>query len=129
MRVSIRTVRALVAAVVVAGGMTLVTVPSASAAPATTCYGSAKSYASSGRDNLDWPGKGVATTTSNCADINVKPNQGTYVQTCFWTNNDWSCNSLRWIAAGTWGTAATDVLNGTGFFLHFDRSSSGLVAY
>lgn len=129
MRVRAHIVRAMALTVVLVGGLALVTVPSASAAPATTCYGSAKSYVSSGRDNLDWPGKGVATTTSYCADINVKPSQGTYVQTCFWTNSDWTCNSYRWISAGTWGTAATDVLDGSQFFLHFDRSSSGLVAY
>ncbi|MEU0965740.1 hypothetical protein ABZ357_10030 [Streptomyces sp. NPDC005917] len=101
---------------------------SAAAAPAaaTTCYGSAKSFSTDGA--LQWPaGSAWAHTTSNCGDINVKPKSGMWVQTCFYSTN--SCNKATWITGGTWGTAATDVRDGTTFYLQFDRTTSGLVAY
>ncbi|MFG3063475.1 hypothetical protein ACGFYM_33580 [Streptomyces sp. NPDC048231] len=96
-------------------------------AVATSCYGSAKSFSTDSADQ--WPqGANYATTTSNCADINVKPTSGMWVQTCFLGANFY-CNKATWITGGTWGTAATGVLNGTAFYLQFDRPTHGLVAY
>lgn len=96
-------------------------------AVATSCYGSAKSFSTDSADQ--WPqGANYATTTSHCADINVKPASGMWVQTCFLGSNFY-CNKATWITGGTWGTAATGVLNGTDFYLQFDRSTHGLVAY
>lgn len=123
-----RTVGILATVVLAAGGLTAATATTAGAA-AQSCYGSAKSYTTDSVDS--WPASPAwAYTTSNCADINVKPNNGTYVQTCFDPTSGASyCNAKRWIAAGTWGLAATDVNNGTKFFLLFDRASSGITAY
>lgn len=126
-----RAVRILAITALTAGGLTAAGTATATAAPsaAESCYGSAKSYSTD--SNNWWPqGSAWAYTTSNCADINVKPSSGVYVKTCFApTSGDSYCNSYRWIAAGTWGLAATDVNDGTKFFLQFDRSSSGSVAY
>ncbi|MFF2846587.1 hypothetical protein ACFVT5_09665 [Streptomyces sp. NPDC058001] len=128
MHIRSRTTGVLAAAVLAAGALTAATGASAVAAPAgaTSCYGSAKSYRT---DSLHrWPQNGGYTyTTSNCADINVKPVSGLWVQTCFASTGQ--CNKATWITGGTWGTAATGVLNNTKYYLHFDRASSGQVAY
>ncbi|MCF3171750.1 hypothetical protein IPZ61_00090 [Streptomyces sioyaensis] len=129
MRTRLRTVEVLATTILTAGGLPLAADSSATAAPTTvqSCYGSAKNYDTAGTfQDQDWPMKGMVTTTSHCADINVKPSNGVYVRTC-WDNGD--CNQYRWIPGGTWGVAASDVLNGTKFYLHFDSRSSGLVAY
>ncbi|WP_256090480.1 hypothetical protein [Actinacidiphila rubida] len=98
----------------------------ASAAPAAaqSCLGGARSY-STGYD--DWPSPGFATTTSNCSDINVKPSKTVSVRTCFRSTG--ACNAWRTISGGTWGLAATGVLDGTSFHLSFNQDNSGYVAY
>ncbi|MEQ4306329.1 hypothetical protein ABNF97_33975 [Plantactinospora sp. B6F1] len=92
-----------------------------------SCYGSARSYDADSYNGGPgrWPATGYATTTSNCIDINVKPNQGEYVKACLYQSStgSWRCNDYRWIPGGTWGEAATDVLNGTRFYLLFDMPS------
>lgn len=97
---------------------------------ATSCLGTARSYStsySSITGYYDWPANdGLATTTSNCSDINVKPNATESVRTCFIGGG---CNSFRTISAGTWGLAATGVLDGTEFWLDFKSGSTGSVAY
>ncbi|MEV6168069.1 hypothetical protein AB0L99_07560 [Streptomyces sp. NPDC051954] len=131
MHIRSRTAGILATVVLTAGGLTAATAATASAAPAVaqSCYGSAKNYSTDSL--LSWPAYPAwAYTTSNCADINVKPNSGTYVQTCFDpTSGANYCNAMRWIPAGTWGLAATDVNNGTKFYLQFDRANSGITAY
>ncbi|MGW7542834.1 hypothetical protein ACWGKQ_17245 [Streptomyces sp. NPDC054770] len=126
-----RAVRILAITALTAGGLTAAGTATATAAPsaAESCYGSAKSYTTS--PSNWWPaGAAWAYTTSNCADINVKPNTDVNVKTCFDpTSGDSYCNASRKISAGTWGLAATNVSDGTKFFLQFDRSSSGIVAY
>ncbi|MFE7118401.1 hypothetical protein ACFU99_23595 [Streptomyces sp. NPDC057654] len=79
------------------------------------------SYAGTGsNDPSYWPKRGTyATTTTRCADINVKLNQTRDVQTCFKKGSGWTCNGWRTLHQGKWGLAATDVLNGTQFFLQF----------
>ncbi|MFZ3467695.1 hypothetical protein ACODT3_38925 [Streptomyces sp. 4.24] len=98
-------------------------------AAAQSCYGSGRSYASD--EGNYWPhGDALAVSTSNCSDINVKPGSGTYVRTCFVpSSGGWYCNGWRWINGGSWGLAATDVKDGTKFYLAFDRHSTGSVAY
>ncbi|MEV2211557.1 hypothetical protein AB0H86_08825 [Streptomyces sp. NPDC050997] len=127
-----RTITALAAAALAAGALTAATATSATAAPATaqSCYGSAKSYTTDPTYDF-WPqGSALATTTSNCGDINVKPNSDVKVHTCFRKSDGTdSCNADRTIKGGTWGLAATAVLDGTKFWLVFSGSSSGLVAY
>ncbi|WP_405577156.1 hypothetical protein [Streptomyces sp. NBC_01190] len=116
----------LLAAGLLAAGAVVAAGEQASAAPTTaqSCLGSAHSY-TTGYD--DWPSPGYATTTSNCSDINVKPNKTVAVRTCFRSTG--ACNAWRTISGGTWGLAATGVLNGTSFFLSFNQDNSGHVAY
>ena len=124
-----RIIRVLAASVLAVGALTAVSSSPVAAAPAapTSCYGGAKSYDTDPAYNF-WPqGGSWATTTSSCSDINVKPGIGTYVKTCFYSTG--SCNSSRWISAGTWAVAASGVLDVTKFFLQFDRPNAGLVAY
>lgn len=97
-------------------------------AAAQSCNGTARNYVT---DEVNsWPHASVAVTTSNCYDINVKPSAGTSVRTCFFPSSAPAyCNSWRWLNGGVWGLAATDVKDGTKFYLDFDRYSTGLVAY
>ncbi|MFJ8011836.1 hypothetical protein [Streptomyces sp. NPDC096339] len=77
-----------------------------------------------------WPHDTLAVTTSYCYDINVKPSADTKVRTCFVPSNaPWYCNAERSLKAGVWGLAATDVKDGTKFYLLFDRYSTGRVSY
>jgi hypothetical protein len=117
------------ATALLAGALTVLTGAPASAA---TCYGTAKSYKSSLYDSgWFWYGSTYPSTTSNCYDINVKPMNGrVQVRTCFLpANGSGYCNGWRTIESDTWGTAATDVLDGTKFYLNFGGPSAGLVAY
>ncbi|GAA2385517.1 hypothetical protein GCM10010420_05050 [Streptomyces glaucosporus] len=126
MRIRSRAVRVLTATALVLGGTTAATGASAAEAPVTvqSCYGSGKSFTTT---NKVWPAyPNWAYTTSNCADINIRPNVTVQVQTCW---KDHSCNKLRTIRAGEWGLAATDVYDGSRFYLKFDRNVSGTIAY
>ncbi|MFD9882665.1 hypothetical protein ACFWZT_14580 [Streptomyces alboflavus] len=121
-----RTAGIVAAALLMTGGATAVTTGAATAAPSTaqSCYGSSKALTTV---NKVWPKyPNWAYTTANCADINVKPNATIKVQAC-WKNH--ACNRPTTIRAGQWGTAATDVLNGTKFYLKFSGNVSGRIAY
>ncbi|GAA3128874.1 hypothetical protein GCM10017687_50040 [Streptomyces echinatus] len=50
------------------------------------------------------------------------------MRTCFKTTG---CNGWRTLRAGNWGVAATDVLDGTKFYLQFAGTSraTGLIDY
>ncbi|GHB76340.1 hypothetical protein GCM10010377_78410 [Streptomyces viridiviolaceus] len=99
-------------------GSTLVVAPTTQAA-VTSCYGSAKSYTKPA-DVRWYPSTGRLTTTSNCADINIKPNQSAYVEVCFYpTSGGSTCNSYKYAPAGQWTVVATDVRDGTRFQFHF----------
>lgn len=116
---------ATLAAGLLAGGATTA---SADVAP-KSCYGSAKSFSTT---NKVWPAyPNWATTTSNCADVNVKANIGANVEACFYqgANQPHKCYPQRWLSQGVWDTAVTDVANGKKFYLKFDRNTSGLIAY
>ncbi|MEU5096143.1 hypothetical protein [Streptomyces sp. NPDC020996] len=119
----------LAAAATAMAGLFLVPAPAASAA-ATSCYGSAKTINGTD-DNGHWPPYSATYTTSNCNDINVKMTTTVYVQTCFDpTNGDYYCNDPRQVQANTWGLAATDVKDGTRFWLLFSSTGvRGLAAY
>ncbi|MFD4240093.1 hypothetical protein ACFWP3_00490 [Streptomyces sp. NPDC058525] len=97
-------------------------------AAALACNDTARNYVT---DEVNsWPHASVAVTTSNCYDINVRPNAGTKVRTCFFPSSAPSyCNGWRWLNGGVWGLAATDVKDGTKFYLEFDRYSTGRVSY
>ncbi|MFJ4776575.1 hypothetical protein [Streptomyces sp. NPDC088762] len=76
-----------------------------------------------------WPrnGKDWAYTTSRCADINVKPNKGSWASVCFKATA--TCNGRTWAAAGQWTVVATNVKDGTGFYLAFQTPVDGYAAY
>ncbi|MFB6617847.1 hypothetical protein ACIGFK_12155 [Streptomyces sp. NPDC085524] len=97
-------------------------------AGALACNDTARNYVT---DEVNtWPHDVLAVTTSYCNDINVKANATAKVRTCFVpSSGGWYCNSFRWVYAGTWGLAATDVKDGTKFYLEFDRYSTGRVSY
>ncbi|MEV0185325.1 hypothetical protein AB0I54_39570 [Streptomyces sp. NPDC050625] len=120
---------ALTAATTLATGLFLAPAPTASAA-ATSCYGSAKTINGTD-DNGHWPPGGSTKTTSNCNDINVKITRTIDVQTCFApTSGGYYCNGWRTVYANTWGLAATDVKDGTTFWLLFTSTDvHGLAAY
>lgn len=123
---SFRTAGIVTAALLMTGGAAAVTTGAATAAPSTaqSCYGSGKAFTTA---NKVWPKyPNWAYTTANCADINIKPNATVSVRTC-WKNH--ACNAPRTIRAGQWGLAAEDVLNGTKFYLKFNRDVGGTVAY
>ncbi|WP_351235044.1 hypothetical protein [Streptomyces sp. NPDC002133] len=129
MRIRSRTIRVLAAATLVAGALTAATSATATAA-ATSCYGSARTISATD-PNGRWPVTGYAYATSNCNDINVKSTKQDMVQTCFLpSSGGTSCNGLRPIYANTWALAATDVKDGTKFYLVFGSGNGkGLVAY
>ncbi|MFH9953694.1 hypothetical protein ACH4OX_05665 [Streptomyces roseolus] len=91
------------------------------------------SYAGTGsNDPSYYPARGTwLTTTTRCNDINLKLNATRSVRTCFKSGTGWNCNSWRSLTAGRWGTAATDVLDGTQFFLQFSGTArvSGQIDY
>lgn len=127
------------AAALLAGAAATVTTTSAvatesgAASVQADCYASARNYTSapgSGSSNAHWPGTGIwAYTTSNCADINLKVNATREVRTCFKATG--SCNGWRWARAGQWALAASDVKDGSGFYIQFKGTSrsTGLIAY
>ncbi|WP_053170787.1 hypothetical protein [Streptomyces sp. SBT349] len=115
----------------VAGGITAATAAPTSAEPITkqACRDNPISYRTTNYNGEhEWPARsaGFATTGPNCVDINVRPNQTVSVRTCF--SRTASCNSWRSIPANTWGLAATNVLDGTDYWLEFNRDSTGQIA-
>lgn len=115
---------------------TAASAPASGSAPARACTVDAPrftSYAGTGsNDPAYWPARGTyATTTSRCDDINLKLDATRSVRTCFKSGSSWTCNGWRTLSAGSWGLAATDVLDGTQFFLQFSGTAraSGLIDY
>ncbi|MEW5351690.1 hypothetical protein E0E62_04215 [Streptomyces sp. 16-176A] len=105
----------------------------ASAGAARACTSGAPRFTSSpGTSSSDpafWPARGTyAKTTSRCKDINLKLDGTRSVRTCFKTSG---CNGWRTLRAGSWGLAASDVLDGTQFYLQFAGTSraTGLIDY
>ncbi|MFH9575517.1 hypothetical protein [Streptomyces sp. NPDC017230] len=126
-------------AVLLGGGVAAATTGAASAsAPKAevgiqSCLGNARYYTGtpgSGGSNAHWPGTGkYAYTTSSCADINIKTNYTRQVRTCFKATR--ACNGWRTAARGQWALAATDVKDGSGFYIQFkgENASTGQIAY
>lgn len=132
MRLRKHAVARLVPVALVAGAMAFT--PSAYAAQhddtapaaATSCYGSAHAYSKPSGSN-DYPtGSAYLTTTSNCADINIKTNTNRYVAVC-WLRTGTCQDDYTLTTAGQWTTVATNVRTGTDFFFWFrsDASSTG----
>ncbi|MER8046695.1 hypothetical protein [Streptomyces sp. NPDC094032] len=124
-----RRTTAFAVAATAAAGLLLAPAPTASA-QATSCYGSARAINSTD-DNGHWPGGSYTYTTSNCNDINVKLTTEDGVRTCFApSSGGYYCNEWRPVPANTWTVAASDVKDGTKFWLLFDSTGvRGLAAY
>ncbi|MBM0275020.1 hypothetical protein [Micromonospora tarensis] len=91
-----------------------------------SCYGNAKSY-DAYNDYFYWPVTGYARTTTACSDINIKPtDRGIYVAVCF--RRTGTCNGYKWAAQNSWTVIATNVLDGTDYWLDFTGVSRGQVA-
>lgn len=125
-------------AVLLAGGVAAAAGPASAAEPAANavqaaCYDTARYYTSSpgsGSSNAHWPGTGIwAYTTRNCTDINLKVSVTRQVRTCFKATG--ACNGWRTARAGQWALAATDVRDGSGFYIQFKGTarSTGWIAY
>lgn len=131
MRLREHAVAKLVSVALVAGAMAFT--PSAHAAQrdaaptvATSCYGSAHAYSKPSGSN-DYPtGSAHLTTTTNCADINIRTNTDRYVEVC-WLKTATCQSQYTLTTAGQWTTVATNVANGTDFFFWFrsDATSTG----
>ncbi|WP_328624220.1 hypothetical protein OHA88_03850 [Streptomyces sp. NBC_00353] len=130
MRIHSRAVRVLAVAVLAAGFMTAGGSATAATSGVTSCYGSAKSINGTD-DNGRWPVTGYRVTTSNCGDINVKVTGQNTVETCFLPSSGPEyCNGGHEVRANTWTLAATDVKDGTKFYLIFySGNASGVAAY
>lgn len=128
-------------ALLLGSGMTAATAGQAAASdtPVSTaraCTESAPRFTGSpgtgSNDPAFWPARGTyATTTTRCVDINLKLDATREVRTCFKKGSGWDCNGWRWLSAGRWGLAATDVLDGTKFFVQFKGTTraTGLIDY
>ncbi|MGW2177706.1 hypothetical protein ACWCXX_06320 [Streptomyces sp. NPDC001732] len=88
---------------------------------ATSCYGSAKSYSKPDGNRYYPAGSSSLTTTSNCSDINIKPNTNRYVAVCFVPSSGSPyCQANYTLATGgQWNVLATNVATGTRFYFDF----------
>lgn len=110
-----------------------VSAPSASAA---SCYGGAKWYDLESTYTVP-AGRGKYVTTSNCRDINIRPNATTYAKICFFAKAD--PDRLLYCQDGPYKTAvkhewtvlASHVEDGQPFQVRFqfDADRSGFVAF
>lgn len=122
-------IRKRVAAVVLSAafvGGTMAIAPSAQADEpnqgiAASCYGSAKSYSKPDGEEYYPAGSSYLTTTSNCADINIKPNTDRYVAVCFIpsSGSPYCQSSYTLATGGQWNVIATGVQTGTRFYFDF----------
>lgn len=93
---------------------------------ALSCYGSAKSYSKPSGNRWYPQGGPYLTTTSNCNDINIKPNTTTSIAVCWLPSSGGSyCqSSFKTAPAGQWTVVATDVLAGTRFYFDFKSTAA-----
>ncbi|AOS64659.1 hypothetical protein TL08_19340 [Actinoalloteichus hymeniacidonis] len=113
---------AMVVFLMVAGGVTAsADTESTNPQAVQTCYGGAVQVSGSG---TRFPSSGYYRTTSRCADINFRYGLGpsfVMARVCFRSTG--ACNKYRQIPRGTdWRLVATDVLDGTDFYMQFNRS-------
>ncbi|MFE5401122.1 hypothetical protein ACFQ9Z_06900 [Streptomyces sp. NPDC056580] len=93
---------------------------------ALSCYGSAKSYSKPAGNRWYPQGGPYLTATTNCADINIKPNSTTSIAVCWLPSSGGSyCQSgFKTAPAGQWTVVATDVLAGTHFYFDFGSTAA-----
>jgi hypothetical protein len=124
-----RVMRSVMAVALAAGGVTAAaTVPAApTPARAQACYDHSVGYETVPLGELHrWPRTGWATTSPYCADINIKANVMTDVKVCFRATG--RCNDFKTAYARSWIQAATNVLDGTKYYLLFSSYSAGLAS-
>jgi hypothetical protein len=99
---------------------------------ALSCYGSAKSFSKPSGNRWYPQGGSYLTATSNCNDINIKPNTTTKIAVCWLPSSGGSScqSSFKTAPAGQWTVVATNVLVGTHFYFDFGSTAanSGLWA-
>ncbi|SBT53937.1 hypothetical protein GA0070621_5086 [Micromonospora narathiwatensis] len=133
MRFSTKAIAALGTMLVgLASSLVLATTP---ASAATSCYDGAVSVSYNQADADDWRGtRGPYTTSSRCADINFKLTGVQYsrqysVGVCVMFNSSSNpCNYYTWFSStGTWKTIATNVYDGTKFYIYIQGQAGGLI--
>ncbi|MFF3730205.1 hypothetical protein ACFYXM_07760 [Streptomyces sp. NPDC002476] len=124
MRIRKRVAAVLLSAAFVGGTMAIA--PTAQAnepnqGAAASCYGSAKSYSKPDGSGYYPAGSATLTTTSNCSDINIKPNTNRYIAVCWVpSSGQVSCQAEYKLATGgQWNVIATNVQTGTRFYFVF----------
>ncbi|MGW5867080.1 hypothetical protein ACWFRJ_33495 [Streptomyces sp. NPDC055239] len=136
----IRTQRGKVLAATVLLGASLLAVSPAAASPgrepaaAASCLGGAWKYDKVSGEIDAPPGTLYYRTTSRCADIQVKPSNGTVLKLCYLKNHDQNqmvCKSEVNAPGGRWTILGTDFKDGVEFWLRFSNAGAhktGLVA-
>ncbi|MER6159590.1 hypothetical protein ABT147_29255 [Streptomyces sp. NPDC001868] len=123
-----------------AGGGLVAVTTSANAAgqgelAARSCYGNAKSYTKKEDFHLvPLPSQTPEyfTTTSDCADINIRTNSNRYVKVCFYKSNgdlNYCQDDYKYAEKDTWKVIATDVNNGVKFRFHFKITATATGEY
>ncbi|WP_329385941.1 hypothetical protein [Streptomyces sp. NBC_01716] len=123
---------AIAAGLTLAAAGTISGATTAAAAPqgentVLACYDTAKSYSKSANYlyyPTGYPTGTWLTTTSNCADINIRPNTNRYIKVCFDPSSGAPyCQSAhKYALSGQWNTIATNVANGTKFKFQFQTN-------
>ncbi|MER6270918.1 hypothetical protein [Streptomyces sp900105755] len=131
-----KTARLLAAGALLAGGVTASAVGSADAANARSvatvqsCYGSAHTdyfYRRDSGGNAFYPDQGsYLTTTSACGDININPWVSYSFTVCFKATG--SCNGWHYAPANQWTVIASQVLDGTKFYVQAKTTTDEPVA-
>lgn len=102
-------------------------IASADALTVQACYDNAKPYSKPAGHIYVPTNGGWFTTTSNCADINIKPYGNRTVRVCFNPSSgpDYCQPRFTTVTEGAWGVVATNVANGTKFKFDFLFPSAG----
>lgn len=116
-----------VSAVLAGGAIGLAPAAQARDAAPASCYGDANSYHKPA--GTHWlPAGDLFSTSSSCADINLKPNTNRYVKVCFEKDGRQECQANYTLArAGEWNVIARNVRDGALFAFEFrsDARSTG----
>ncbi|MBB1256681.1 hypothetical protein [Streptomyces alkaliterrae] len=129
-RKSTRLAAAVGGLVLAAGALSAGTANAASATAgggdvgALACYDHSRAYTKPA-GSASYPSSGWLTTTTNCRDISIRPNESRYVRVCFNPSSRpaYCQSSFTYVRAGQWNIVATSVLNGTKFNFHFQYTT------
>lgn len=116
-----------ISAVLVGGAIGLAPAAQARDAVPASCFGGANSYHKPA--GTEWlPAGDLFSTSTACADINLKPNTDRWVRVCFETNGRLECQPrFKKAKAKEWNVIATNVRDGALFAFEFrsDARSTG----